>query len=603
MRIRLWKRKLKYKMLALFTAAAVSMLCLLGLFIYQSTNNTLRQEAQTYNTALVQQLTSNLDVYFNNVSSILHTIAGNSETPTALESYHDSYQRQLESNRFFHALLLSYSQVNPFLEDLIVIRDGRAVYNIASHSNDRFHDFLADPWFRATSLSAGKVAFIGPHEHSYYINPLPSQEVLSALIPIYSPFQTRQDPQGYLLADISLTEIQSLVNRTGETARGDLYILNDKNEVLLQSLSQHEWTDPAKLNLPVPAENSGTLFADVRGENSLVIYHTSSVTGWKTVIVIPATTIFESTDKIRWATALVVSISVIVMIIISYVLANTITKPLSRLTTTMEQVGRGNYDQEVAVTSQDEIGLLTKEYNKMLRKLNQLVNENYLAAIESKEARYQALRAKFNPHFFNNVLQTIRGLAVMERHSEIEELIEKLGEMFAYVLYEDEQWVTLEKEVNYLSLYLSSYQWKGSRNFSFRTDVDDDAKRILVPKLLLQPLVENALKHGGRSDGTPIVIGISAAMEDRFVKIEIRDNGNGIDKSRLDMLNRHLRGEPASLDRVGISHVRERLKLAFDHEAKLELNSAEGEGTTAVVILPPITNRKGMRSDETVAIG
>ncbi|MFD0717177.1 sensor histidine kinase [Paenibacillus sp. GCM10027626] len=594
MRIRQWKHKLKFKMLVLFTTAAVLMLSLLGLFIYQSTKSTLRQDAIKYNTALVQQLTSNLDVYFNNVSTILYTIAGNSETAAALETYDDNYQRQVDSNWFFHALLLSYSQVNPFLEDLIIIRNGRAIYNIAANSNDRFYEFQHAPWFSAAGLGAGKVVFIGPHEHNYYINPLPSGQVVSALIAIYSPFQTSKEPQGHLLADISLAEIQSLINQTGKAARGDLYVLNEKNEVLLQSFSLNEadHTTHVNLNLPERPEESGVFFDAVNGIQSLVIFNSSSTTGWKTAIVIPEATIFESTGKIRWATALVVSISIVIMVALSYVLANAITKPLSRLMATMAQVGRGQYDQEVEVTTQDEIGLLTKEYNKMLRKLDHLVKENYLVAIESKEARYQALRAKFNPHFFNNVLQTIRGLAVLERHSDIEQLIEQLGEMFAYVLYEDEEWVDLEKEMNYLSLYLSSYQWKGSRNFSFKIQADDAAKNVQVPKLLLQPLVENALKHGGRKDGAPLEICVIAIMANDKVKIEVRDNGDGIEPLRLDMLNRHLLGEHTGLDRVGIIHVKERLKLAYDSDAKLEVSSTTGKGTTAAIVIPAITSRK-----------
>jgi two-component system sensor histidine kinase YesM len=261
-----------------------------------------------------------------------------------------------------------------------------------------------------------------------------------------------------------------------------------------------------------------------------------------------------------------------------FILSRWVGRPFQEMTTVMRQVQTGNLGARFQVSgNHGEIAELGKALNNMIERLNELIEREYKAVINQRNAEYRALQSQIQPHFIYNTLNSFLGLNRLNDMVGLEKAILALSGMLHYIL-EGEDWVALNEEITFIQHYCELQSLRFRDRLTSQIRCDQHAQEIKIPKLLLQPLVENAMIHGIEPAGRPCTMTVDVELfrqdSRSYVCIIIQDDGQGFDSQVLD--------EKKGL---GLTNVRERLRIAFP-EGNISVSSQVNFGTKAIIKFP-----------------
>lgn len=281
-----------------------------------------------------------------------------------------------------------------------------------------------------------------------------------------------------------------------------------------------------------------------------------------------------------------------IVVVISRAISNKITRPIYSIKQAMGRFEQGEMPDKLTPTTEDELGYLVNGFNLMVDDINRFVNEIFHEQEEKEKAEVAALKfqleslqSQINPHFLYNTLNTVSYLSLKNRTSEIRELIQALNTLLRSTLSNQDELITIQKEVYFLESYVKIQNYRYEDMIEFACATDESVLGGLIPKLILQPIVENSLLHGIYPKGTGGKIQVSITAAGGNIKISVRDNGVGIDPDRLKTIAHNAKG----FNRVGIQNVDERLMLYYGDSARLHFESVVGEGTTVTFTIPKRT--------------
>ena len=278
-------------------------------------------------------------------------------------------------------------------------------------------------------------------------------------------------------------------------------------------------------------------------------------------------------------------------------IAGGVTKPLRKLREHMRQVERGNFDAAVPVRSLDEIGALSLSFNKMVREIHRLINKVYEAELLKKDAEIVALQSQINPHFLYNALGMIDSLASIEGNEQICRISQSLSSMFRYSI-KGGQFSTLQAEIDQSRLFLEIHRFRFGERLSYEIRIEPGLKRQKMPKLVLQPIVENAIIHGIEPSSRRGRIEIRGYPQQQVMIFEIADNGVGMDRKDFSKVLQDQKNEGKKrFTGIGIENVNSRIKLLFGERYGLTLYSEEHAYTKVVITLPVIRKEEKHVSD------
>ncbi|MNI46685.1 putative sensor-like histidine kinase [compost metagenome] len=257
----------------------------------------------------------------------------------------------------------------------------------------------------------------------------------------------------------------------------------------------------------------------------------------------------------------------------------------------MKQVQTGNFNIQLEVQSSDEVGQLTQSFNRMTDEIHMLINDVYKSGIMRKEAQLKALHSQINPHFLYNTLDSMNAIAVIEEVPLLARMAKMLSEMFRYSISSGEQIVPLQQELNQIIRYVEIQQIRYDDKFSLHLSIPDHLLSYRIPKLTLQPIVENAIYHGLEMIPGAGRIEITCYETDVYTIIEVSDNGKGIPADRLAEIQSDLLGKTNYVDHIGLANVQERIELHFGSDCGITLHSEFDTGTTVTYRLPLSDNK------------
>lgn len=270
------------------------------------------------------------------------------------------------------------------------------------------------------------------------------------------------------------------------------------------------------------------------------------------------------------------------------IMSNVITRPLGELSNAINKFSTGDFDQQVYVTSDDEIGEVAKCFNRMVGDIKTLIEENYVITIRERESELAALQAQINPHFLYNTLDFLYWTAIEKDEEELGECILALSQLFRLVLNQGQSEVTVEHEAELVSRYLQIQKMRFSKRLNYEIEIDPEIKSTKIPKLILQPFVENAIVHGFENVTSACHLSITGRREGDYIRFEIADSGIGMRQDQIDALWQGDTDQYSKqrIGRYAIKNIRERLELRYHDDFRLEIQSSVGKGTTVILIVP-----------------
>lgn len=385
--------------------------------------------------------------------------------------------------------------------------------------------------------------------------------------------------------NISEEEISKIYQSKMLGTKGDYFII-DENETIISAIDKQKLgtkLDTKYNNPKMYSAQSGYFNSVIDKHNFLVTYINLSRPGWKLINLVPLDQLSDDTKIIRSITVYGVLISLALCLLLILFFSLKVLSPLKQIRRYMKYIENENFDVSIDVKGNDEISLLGKSFNKMSKKLNELINEVYTVQIKQKEAELKALQAQINPHFLYNTLDTIYWMCRMENAVESSYLIQALSRLFRLSLNSGNEFTTVRHEIDHLDNYITIQEKRFEELIRFKINVSDEVLGCKVVKLVLQPLVENAIYHGIEKKGSQGTISVSVLREGNDVVYIIQDDGAGADEEELTKLLEKVEKNNRGF---GIKNVNDRIKLYFGNEYGIKFSSSYENGTTVTVRQP-----------------
>ncbi|AWV36683.1 sensor histidine kinase [Paenibacillus sp. FSL H7-0716] len=317
----------------------------------------------------------------------------------------------------------------------------------------------------------------------------------------------------------------------------------------------------------------------------------SSYIDWIYINATPFNEMFKHITFVKKLVVIIFALILLIGLLLGYRLARSIVRPISKLTKKMKQIEKGDLDNleeqslgVVSQTAQDEVSQLNRTFKMMIRRIRELIDENYAKQLIIRETELKALQAQINPHFLYNTLESINWLAKMNKQAKISEMVEALGYLFRSSIGLKDPLITLEKEITIVRNYVIIQKTRFDERLDFRMDVPEHLHDALIPKLTLQPLIENAIRYALEPNIEPCTISITVSEEEQGLDIRVSDNGPGMSPEfikDLQMGRVKTRGEG-----IGLANIAERIQIVFGPEWGTVIESEPGQGTTIHVRIP-----------------
>ncbi|NRF93375.1 sensor histidine kinase [Paenibacillus frigoriresistens] len=326
-----------------------------------------------------------------------------------------------------------------------------------------------------------------------------------------------------------------------------------------------------------------------------VFSHTqSTLTGWHVLVLQPREDLLSQLNRIKWITALILCLTFVMSLIVSWSVASVITKPMKMILSSMKKFQKGDFSQQVSIEGKDEIGQLGTGYNVMVRRISQLIDDVYAFEIKQRQAELKLLQSQINPHFLYNTLNTIAWTAQKNGEHTVAEMIYSLSGIFQISLSQGRDYIELQEEMKLAEHYLFLQKMRYREKLSYELELHPDFATYKIPKLLIQPLIENAIVHGLEPLTDDIgfiqVTIVPSANQPNMIQIEITDNGVGIPANKLKLVQEQIfadvQHQTTGSEGFALQNIMNRIRLFYGADAIMEISSIENFGTRVQLLLP-----------------
>lgn len=320
------------------------------------------------------------------------------------------------------------------------------------------------------------------------------------------------------------------------------------------------------------------------GKEKFIVNYCNIVrASWKVVSIIPQSIIMREAYQLEKATHLFYFVILLVFAMLTIYLSRNITFPIKQLERAMVGLQEGDFTTRVKIGGCTEIESLGKSFNTTVIQVDKLIKQVQEKTTKCQQARLEALQAQIRPHFLINTLNNIRWMATISGNENVALMISNLGKILEGSIYATNENITLEEELDYLKAYVELQKMRFGNQFTIKYDISREIMDCVLPKFIMQPIVENAIIYGtgNRMDG---MIQIKGWADSQFLILEISDNGPGIPNEKLQNILVSDDGKAGKMSGIGLPNVNERLKLVYGLPCGLEIESKQGLGTVVRVL-------------------
>ena len=420
---------------------------------------------------------------------------------------------------------------------------------------------------------------------SSYYNEYRNKNILRFVMKLYNE-SNLQDKIGYVVCDVDTKNLEKIMDkyRIDRTAFMWLQPTGDRPIDTLGDLDAEQTKEYNALEKSIACGKKAENETNSKQEFFRIDQQHYNLTAYS---MMPQKVLRQNQRNLTINLLAIALLMICVSMIITGFISSGLTRPLELLMNTIQKIGNGNVQLRAKIVKEDEIGELAQQFNEMLDQMEELKQKEYQTTQLLNRAEYKALQAQVNPHFLYNTLDTMASIAEIRNCPEVSHMSQSLALIFRYSLNMKDPFSTVENEIAHLKNYIYVMDMRMHDNIQYTFDVDEMTLKSKLPRLSLQPIVENAINHGLRNKRGKKKIGIQIKREQMDLVICIEDNGIGLDTSAI---NESLRKNELDFvekgNSIGLHNINARLKMLYGNQYGMHLESMLGEGTKVFMILP-----------------
>ena len=588
---------IRYKLITHFLLISILPSIGLGILINWTVDRIIERQATENTLQLIGKVNRSMEYYVGNLQNVTYFIANNPDIRTFLDGTEDRVAVEANDHYDIRQFLQSFSTLYSEIAGILVVNNKGEYISNELYAREGYQ-MTDESWYHEAVDNQGIFKIVGHPSGRHvasHVNYRDS-EIVSVVRAILDT--DTQEVLGVALLDLKLRVIAEAAKdvRLGRT--GYLRVIDDNGD------SIYSPAEPLVLELPPEWFNqkaSGSFSKTINGDKLQFIYSKSSFTDWTTIGVFPMRDSLLEVREIQFYIISFMFLLCLFGVTASYFLSHSISRPIIQLTSFMQKAESGDLLNRYIGERHDEVGMLGRSFNRMLTEINKLLSLTEKQEKLKREAELRSLQAHIRPHFLYNTLDTIHWMARKRGAEDVAELVESLSRLFRLGLSKGSDSITLAEELEHVESYLKiqKTRYRDKLNYSFT--IDSSITHYSVLKLILQPLVENAIYHGIKERRGSGHIAIEAEIVGDKIVLRVSDDGIGMTEDTLKKIR-------ASLDAVGHSivenedtslggkqhgygllNVHERIRLTFGNDYGLTIESKYGEGTTATLVHPLLT--------------
>lgn len=564
-----------------FSIAIVLMIAIIGIVSFLITTRTVDENTNEYVKQLVSQINYNIEQYLNNIEISLNTIKSNEEIYSFFER--EESDAQLESNisDMLNDYLVSRNDaVNVFLvrkDDSIIVNEGS--YELKQEltipvemsdikmddgefmdiSNAHIQNLIVDRYKWVVSCSTG----IFDVENGEYL--------------------------GVAVIDLNFNLIDDMLNNVSLGEKGYMFIMDEEGNIIYHPKHELIYSGIRNEDIQLIVDSQDGYVSTMEDDRVKdYIISTSDYSGWKVVgaVYVDELNPYEAVTKQIYI--LLMGLSLILAILISVIISRRFLHPIKDLNDGMNRFKHGDLDTVVEIKEENEFGELADTFNDMTGRIKNLVERNKESEKAKHKFELKSLQSQINPHFLYNTLDSIVWMAEAEMNREVVEMTDSLAKLFRISINRGDEFVTVAQEIEHIESYLKIQKLRYGEKLNYEIEADPSLLPLRIVKIIIQPIVENAIYHGIKKLANPGMIWIRLIDKGDDMDIVISDNGVGMDEETVRKLLDP--GEEKRSDKggIGVLNVDQRIKLHYGDDYGLQIESEEFEGTKVTMTLPKV---------------
>ncbi|WP_207659277.1 cache domain-containing sensor histidine kinase [Anaerobacterium chartisolvens] len=558
------------------TTLVVLSVFLVGYGSFQVAGDVVERETRNYVEDILLQTGKNIEMSLKNISDIVFYLQINSVLQTSITHAKDNEEglkeiqtRENIQNTIYHSVLY-----NDEIEAVELISDSGKVFEINKTLEEHFLN------------RTGKKEIYEAKGSKLWVATDPETRTFAISAAVNS--LRTQKPLGYINFYVKESYINNIFSQMEFLNSGEMFIMNRDGIIISHN-------DKSLLNTKIKQEytkeifngnNRGFFSRKINNEESYVAYLYLEEQSWYIVSIIPAIKYSQTLLLVRFAIIIIGLCVVIIAIFAAIFITNRISRPIKKLKVAMKQFGEGDMSVNCSVESQDEIGQLSRDFNKMVQNINELIRRVYDETLLKQQAELKSLRMQINPHFFYNTLETINWMARINGVTEIGVVAKAMGELMRLTIGGSD-FIKICDELKSVSNYISIQKYRYDDKLSVSMDIDEELYELYIPKLILQPIIENSIVHGILNKASGGHIEIRGSLISDIVEFTVSDDGAGIHPDRMkEILENNFATLEDEHTHVGVNNVDRRLKIYYGEKYGVQIESKLGIGTKVTIRFP-----------------
>lgn len=563
-----------------FTLVALVSMLFMGIAFYAQFVRNARQMALENNKQMLEQVSWNLNSYIRkmmNISDFMY--------------YNVIKNKDLTEESIDKEMNLLYEENKDYLVSIVcVTEDGAVLAAGPIATRKKSVDLKEQEWFVQAGEKIENLHFTTPHVQNIFESSNYQYAWVISLSRSVELTNVGHTRRGVLLVDMNYSAIEQVFDKANEQNSGYVYLMDRNGEIIYHPKQKAIYSGMMKENNRMAASyEDGTHIENFMGEERAVVVKTIGYTGWKIVNVTPTSELFRNTIHIGFFMVMICTVTIFLILFGNIFISDRVTEPLRNLEESIRYLEEGHLEEEhIYIGGSHEIRHLGQTITLMVKRMKDLMDKMVREQEDKRKSELDALQSQINPHFLYNTLDSVVWMVECEQYREAISMVKALAKLFRISLSKGNSIITIEDELTHAQNYMSIQQMRYRNKFYVKIDVEPTIRDCITIKLIVQPILENAIYHGMEFMDGEGEITVHGYEKDGDIYIEVSDNGMGIPEETIESLltdKSRARGKGSG---IGLWNVNQRIALYFKGDYGLSIKSELDEGTTVTIHLPKI---------------